>query len=107
MRRASSPRPRRGRSESVRCGARKRRLMRASLDLVLPYVHERRQFGQPIGSFQLMQGKIADMYTALQSSRAFAYAVAQAYDAGQRSRVDAATQSATRSRRRRNHAAAD
>ena len=66
-------------------------LMQAALDITLPYVRERRQFDAAIGTFGLMQGKIADMYTALQSSRAFAYAVAQAYDAGQRSRVDAAS----------------
>ena len=65
-------------------------LMRASLDLVLPYVHERKQFGQPIGTFQLMQGKIADMYTATGSCRAYVYAVAQACDRGRTSRMDAA-----------------
>jgi isovaleryl-CoA dehydrogenase len=57
----------------------------------LPYVRERRQFDAAIGSFGIMQAKIADMYTALQSSRAFAYAVARDYDAGRRSRVDAAS----------------
>jgi isovaleryl-CoA dehydrogenase len=66
-------------------------LMQAALDMTLPYVRERRQFDAAIGTFGLMQGKIADMYTALQSSRAFAYAVAQAYDSGKRSRVDAAS----------------
>jgi isovaleryl-CoA dehydrogenase len=66
-------------------------LMQAALDTTLPYVRERRQFDAAIGTFGLMQGKIADMYTALQSSRTFAYAVAQAYDAGLRSRVDAAS----------------
>jgi isovaleryl-CoA dehydrogenase len=65
-------------------------LMRASLDLVLPYVHERRQFGQPIGSFQLMQGKLADMYAATSSCRAYVYAVAQACDRGRTTRMDAA-----------------
>jgi isovaleryl-CoA dehydrogenase len=65
-------------------------LMRASLDLVLPYVHERKQFGQPIGSFQLMQGKLADMYTATNSCRAYVYAVAQACDRGRTTRMDAA-----------------
>jgi isovaleryl-CoA dehydrogenase len=55
-------------------------IMQAALDLVLPYVRERRQFGVPIGSFELMQGKIADMYVALESSRAFAYRVAAAVD---------------------------
>jgi isovaleryl-CoA dehydrogenase len=65
-------------------------LMRAALDLVLPYVHERRQFGRPIGTFQLMQGKIADMYTAASSCRAYVYAVAQACDRGRTTRMDAA-----------------
>ena len=66
-------------------------LMQAALDLVLPYVRERRQFGQPIGTFGIMQAKIADMYTALQSSRAYAYQVARDYDAGHKSRIDAAS----------------
>lgn len=66
-------------------------LMQAALDIALPYVRERRQFDQPIGTFQLIQAKIADMYTALQSSRAFAYQVARDYDAGHNSRVDAAS----------------
>jgi isovaleryl-CoA dehydrogenase len=66
-------------------------LMQAALDISLDYVRERRQFDQPIGSFGIMQAKIADMYTALQSSRAFAYQVARDYDAGQKSRVDAAS----------------
>ncbi len=65
-------------------------LMRASLDLVLPYVHQRRQFGQPIGSFQLMQGKIADMYATTSACRAYVYAVAQACDRGRTTRIDAA-----------------
>jgi isovaleryl-CoA dehydrogenase len=65
-------------------------LMQAALDIALPYVRERRQFGQAIGSFGIMQAKIADMYTALQSSRAFAYQVARDYDAGHKSRIDAA-----------------
>jgi len=65
-------------------------LMRASLDLVMPYIHERKQFGQPIGSFQLMQGKVADMYTATNSCRAYVYAVAQCCDRGQTTRMDAA-----------------
>ena len=65
-------------------------LMQAALDIALPYVRERKQFDQAIGTFGLMQGKIADMYTALQSSRAFAYQVARDYDAGHKSRVDAA-----------------
>ena len=65
-------------------------LMQAALDIALPYVRERRQFGQAIGTFELMQAKIADMYTALQSSRAFAYQVARDYDNGHKSRIDAA-----------------
>ncbi|WP_330946194.1 isovaleryl-CoA dehydrogenase [Thermomonas sp. LB-4] len=65
-------------------------LMQAALDIALPYVRERRQFGQAIGTFELMQAKIADMYTSLQSSRAFAYQVARDYDAGHKSRIDAA-----------------
>ncbi len=65
-------------------------LMQAALDIALPYVHERKQFDVAIGTFQLMQAKIADMYTALASSRAFAYQVARDYDAGHKSRVDAA-----------------
>jgi isovaleryl-CoA dehydrogenase len=55
-------------------------IMQACMDMVLPYVHERRQFGQPIGTFQLMQGKLADMYTALNAARAYVYAVARACD---------------------------
>ena len=58
-------------------------IMQACLDVVLPYVHERKQFGQPIGEFQLMQGKIADMYTVLNAARAYVYAVAKACDRGQ------------------------
>ncbi len=65
-------------------------LMQASLELALPYVRERKQFNAPIGTFGLMQAKIADMYTALQSSRAFAYQVARDYDAGRKSRIDPA-----------------
>jgi hypothetical protein len=65
-------------------------IMQACLDAVLPYVHERRQFGQPIGTFQLMQGKLADMYTALNAARAYVYAVARACDRGQTTRKDAA-----------------
>jgi len=65
-------------------------LMRASLDLVLPYVHERKQFGQPIGTFQLMQGKVADMYATTSACRAYVYAVAQSCDRGQTTRIDAA-----------------
>ena len=66
-------------------------LMQAALDLTLPYVRERKQFDVAIGTFQLMQAKVADMYTALASSRAFAYQVARDYDAGHKSRVDAAS----------------
>jgi isovaleryl-CoA dehydrogenase len=66
-------------------------LMQAALDAALPYVRERRQFDAAIGTFGIMQAKIADMYTALQSSRAFAYQVARDYDAGHRSRIDAAS----------------
>jgi isovaleryl-CoA dehydrogenase len=65
-------------------------LMQAALDSALPYVRERRQFDAPIGSFGIMQAKIADMYTALASSRAFAYQVARDYDQGRDSRIDAA-----------------
>jgi isovaleryl-CoA dehydrogenase len=57
-------------------------IMQSAMDLVLPYLHERKQFGQPIGTFELMQGKVADMYTKLQASRAFSYRVASALDAG-------------------------
>jgi isovaleryl-CoA dehydrogenase len=66
-------------------------LMQAAMDIALPYVRERKQFDAAIGTFGLMQGKIADMYTALQSSRAFAYQVGRDYDAGHKSRVDAAS----------------
>jgi isovaleryl-CoA dehydrogenase len=65
-------------------------IMQACLDVTLPYVRERKQFGKPIGSFQLMQGKIADMYVALNSARAYVYAVAKACDAGMTTRFDAA-----------------
>lgn len=65
-------------------------IMRACLDVVLPYLHSREQFGQPIGTFQLMQGKLADMYTIWNAARAYVYAVAQAYDRGQTARKDAA-----------------
>tara|TARA_Y200000002_G_scaffold382110_1_gene398071 strand:+ start:1582 stop:2751 length:1170 start_codon:yes stop_codon:yes gene_type:complete len=65
-------------------------IMQACLDAVLPYIHERQQFGKPIGEFQLMQGKIADMYAELNASRAYLYAVARACDMGQESRKDAA-----------------
>jgi isovaleryl-CoA dehydrogenase len=66
-------------------------LMQAAMDITLPYLRERRQFNQPIGSFGIMQAKLADMYTLLASSRAFAYQVARDYDAGIKSRVDAAS----------------
>lgn len=65
-------------------------IMQACLDVVLPYVHERRQFGRPIGEFQLMQGKLADMYVTLNAARAYVYAVAASCDRGQTSRKDAA-----------------
>jgi len=65
-------------------------IMQACLDVVVPYVRERKQFGQSIGTFQLMQAKVADMYVALNSSRAYVYAVARACDAGQTTRFDAA-----------------
>jgi isovaleryl-CoA dehydrogenase len=60
------------------------------MDLVLPYVHERKQFGQSIGEFQLIQGKLADMYASLNACRAYLYAVAAACDRGETSRKDAA-----------------
>jgi len=66
-------------------------LMQAALDVTLPYVRERKQFNAPIGTFEIMQAKIADMYTALQASRAFAYMVAQQFDAGIKSRIDPAS----------------
>ncbi len=65
-------------------------IMAACLDVVMPYVHDRKQFGQPIGEFQLMQGKIADMYTTMNSTRAYVYAVARACDRGLTTRFDAA-----------------
>lgn len=65
-------------------------IMRACMDLVMPYVHDRKQFGQAIGEFQLMQGKLADMYTAMNSCRAYVYAVASACDRQQTTRFDAA-----------------
>jgi len=65
-------------------------IMRACMDLVLPYVHDRKQFGRPIGEFELMQGKLADMYTALSAARAYVYAVARACDLGKATRKDAA-----------------
>ena len=65
-------------------------IMQSCMDVVLPYVHDRKQFGQPIGSFQLMQGKLADMYVTLSTARAYVYAVAKACDRGQTTRKDAA-----------------
>jgi isovaleryl-CoA dehydrogenase len=65
-------------------------LMQACLDLVLPYIHERKQFGQPIGEFQLVQGKLADMYVAMNAAKAYVYAVAKACDRGETTREDAA-----------------
>ncbi len=65
-------------------------IMQACMDVVLPYLHERKQFGQPIGTFQLMQGKLADMYVAMNSVRAYVYAVAKACDRGATTREDAA-----------------
>jgi len=66
-------------------------LMQAAMDITVPYLCERKQFGKPIGEFGIMQAKLADMYTALQSSRAFAYRTAEDFDAGIKSRVDAAS----------------
>ncbi|PCI05917.1 MAG: acyl-CoA dehydrogenase [Hyphomicrobiales bacterium] len=65
-------------------------IMHACLDAIMPYMHERKQFGKPIGEFQLMQAKIADMYTAMNSARAYVYAVAQSCDRGEVTRQDAA-----------------
>jgi len=65
-------------------------IMQACMDVVVPYLHEREQFGQPIGTFQLMQGKLADMYTTLNACRAYVYAVARSCDRGETSRKDAA-----------------
>ena len=65
-------------------------IMAACLDVVLPYVHERQQFGQPIGEFQLIQGKVADMYTTQNACRAYVYAVGKACDRGETARKDAA-----------------
>ncbi|TGE01230.1 isovaleryl-CoA dehydrogenase [Methylobacterium nonmethylotrophicum] len=65
-------------------------IMQACLDVVMPYVHERKQFGQPIGEFQLVQGKLADMYVATNAAKAYVYAVAQACDRGETTREDAA-----------------
>ena len=65
-------------------------IMQACLDIVIPYIHDRRQFGQPIGEFQLIQGKVADMYTTLNACKSYVYAVARACDRGQTTRKDAA-----------------
>jgi isovaleryl-CoA dehydrogenase len=65
-------------------------IMQACMDVVVPYVHERRQFDQPIGEFQLMQGKLADMYTTMNAAKAYVYAVAKACDRGETARKDAA-----------------
>ncbi|MDJ0929911.1 isovaleryl-CoA dehydrogenase [Breoghania sp.] len=65
-------------------------IMQAAMDVVIPYVHEREQFGKPIGTFQLVQGKVADMYVTMNASRAYVYAVAQACDRGETIRQDAA-----------------
>jgi isovaleryl-CoA dehydrogenase len=65
-------------------------IMQAALDVVIPYVHQRKQFGQAIGEFQLVQGKLADMYTTMNASKAYVYAVARACDRGETARKDAA-----------------
>jgi len=65
-------------------------IMRSCMDVVVPYLHERKQFGQPIGHFQLMQGKVADMYTTMNVCRSYVYTVAQACDRGETARKDAA-----------------
>ena len=65
-------------------------IMAAAMDVVVPYVHDREQFGQPIGTFQLMQGKLADMYTEMNACRAYVYAVAAACDRGETTRKDSA-----------------
>ena len=65
-------------------------IMQACMDIVLPYVRDRRQFGRPIGEFQLVQGKIADMYVRMNAARAYVYAVAKACDRGRTTRKDAA-----------------
>ncbi|HUD52299.1 acyl-CoA dehydrogenase family protein, partial [Parvibaculum sp.] len=65
-------------------------IMQACMDVVVPYVHDRKQFGEPIGTFQLMQGKLADMYSTMNACRAYVYAVAKACDRGKTTRKDAA-----------------
>jgi isovaleryl-CoA dehydrogenase len=64
--------------------------MQAAMDIVVPYIHERKQFGQSIGEFQLIQGKVADMYTEMNAAKAYVYAVANACDRGETARKDAA-----------------
>jgi len=65
-------------------------IMQACMDVVMPYVHDRKQFGKPIGEFQLVQGKIADMYVAMNAAKAYVYMVARACDRGETTRQDAA-----------------
>jgi len=65
-------------------------LMQACLDIVIPYLHDRKQFGQPIGTFQIMQAKLADMYVTMNACKAYVYSVAQACDRGETTREDAA-----------------
>ena len=65
-------------------------IMQAAMDVVIPYVHERKQFGQSIGEFQLVQGKLADMYTTMNACKAYVYSVAKACDRGQTTRKDSA-----------------
>src|SRR5206468_2469255 len=65
-------------------------IMQACMDVVIPYVHERKQFGEPIGTFQIMQAKLADMYVTMNAAKAYVYAVAQACDRGETTREDAA-----------------
>ncbi|MBV1694483.1 MAG: isovaleryl-CoA dehydrogenase, partial [Hyphomicrobiales bacterium] len=65
-------------------------IMQACMDVVVPYIHERKQFGKSIGEFQLVQGKVADMYTEMNAARAYVYTVARACDRGQTTRKDAA-----------------
>jgi isovaleryl-CoA dehydrogenase len=65
-------------------------IMQAAMDVALPYVHERKQFGKPIGEFQLVQGKLADMYVTMNAARAYVYAVARACDRGETTREDSA-----------------
>ena len=86
-------------------------IMQACMDVVMPYVHERKQFGQPIGEFQLVQGKLADMYVTMNAAKAYVYAVAKACDRGETTREDAAgailyaAEKATQVRARRDPAA--